>query len=306
MAFLRIEGGTPDAEVFIDGREAGKLNSEGSLAPTGIAPDIEHSIRIQKQDYEAFDAKRHAKVKDTILISASEARLKPFGTLVFEVKPPGAHVTIHQQNETAREVTDKTMRLREGTYIVNGTADQYLPFKGEEQVVSGQERIARVMLTPLPPPVIQPPAPTEIPELFGDSKNWKRLDNGFWFHEGPSWLKDGYFTHAFEVLKPKKGVIRQEKVRWRIYLEGGNYIECELDDSAFYRREMVDGKFTPQKKMPHKAGGGTSLHIEITVERDRVIHKIGQVNDIFPCTVKGQTGFDGKVGLRLAKAGNLT
>jgi len=304
MAFLRIEGGTPEADVLVDGNQIGKLDLTGSLAQTIVTPDIDHTIRIQKENYEWFEATRHARVKDTILVSALEAKLRPFGTLVLDVQPPDAKITIQQAGKPPHDVSGKTLSLPGGTYTVNGVADGYDPFHQDAQVSPGQNQPVHIVMNrkaqPAPPP---PPKDVEITDLFSESKSWTRQADGFWIHDGTAtaWLKDVYFTHVFEVLKPKKGVIKQGKVRWRIYLRDDDYLECELDDSSFSRKEVIGGKSTLQTKLSHKAGEGSFVRMEITVAADRVTHKFGQVVDNFPCKVGSRTGFVGKVGLRLVK-----
>jgi hypothetical protein len=258
---------------------------------------LRHTVRIQKENYEPFETTRSAGVKETILIPTAEAQLKPFGTLVFEVKPPEAKLTIQRQGEALREISDKTLHLRGGAYTVTGVAEGYEPYSHVEQVVPGESQNVSVVLTRKEKPVVQEKR-LEITDLFGNSKNWKRQDDGFWIHDGTLWLKQPYFTHIFEVLKPKKGMLRQGKVSWRIYIQGDDYIECQLDDSTFYRKTIIGGKASAQQKMPHKADG-SFVRLEITVAPDGVTQKIGQMVDNFPGKIEGRAGFDGKFGLRL-------
>jgi len=211
-------------------------------------------------------------------------------------------------------VTGKMLRLVDGTYKVRGTADQYEPYERDVQVVSGGTDQIQVVLKrkegPLPivippPPAAVPPARKEVTELFGDDpKNWTHNDHGFWIHDGTTWIKERYFTHVFEVLRIKKR-FGTEKVSWRIFLHGEDYIEFELDDRNLRRREWQGGKPKDWVSKPHSAGQGEFYRLEITVQPDQVIHKIGpigkQMTDNVPLKVEGQTGFAGKFGLRLAE-----
>jgi len=302
VAFLKIDGGTPDADVFLDGKRLGTLDSAGSLPQQTVAPGEDHSIRIEKENYEPLVIKRQAAAKETIAITGAEAQLNPYGTLVFDIQTPEAKVTIRLAGEAPREVTDKTLRLRAGTYTVNASAAGYERLERDEQANPGKSRTVVIKLSPVKKTAPTPPKSVELSDLFGDSKNWTR-QGGFWIYDGTNWLNEIYFTHVFDILRPKKGIIKSGKVSWRIYLQGhdGNdYIECQLDDSAFYRREKIGGKFGHQTKILHNVTGGDSIRVEITVAKDHVTHKIGQVNDNFACSVGGHTGFDGKFGLRLA------
>ncbi len=255
LAFLRIEGGTPEADVFVDGNPIGKLDPTGALAPTGVTPDVDHVIRIEKENYEPFETKRHAPVKEAIRISAPEAQLKQFGALVFEGQPPNAKITIRRRGEAPRDVTEKAVPLRGGAYTVDATADGYEPFQQDEQVGSGQSVTVQIAMNrKAPTPTVTRPKPVDVPDLFDESARWTRQEDGFWIHDGPVWFKELYFTHVFEVLKPKKGFIKQAKVRWVVYAQDDHYIECELDDTTFSTRERIGGKWNPQIKHAHKTG----------------------------------------------------
>jgi eukaryotic-like serine/threonine-protein kinase len=299
-AYLRIEGGTPDADVWLDSKHIGKLDSAGSLAQESVTPDTEHSIRIEKENYESFETTRSAQVKETIVIAAAQAQLKPFGTLLFEVRPPEAKLTIQRTGEAPHDVSDNTQHLRGGAYIVTGTAGGYESYRHEERVVPGEHRTVSIGLLRKETPVIQDKR-VEITDLFDESKNWKGQDDGFWIHDGPLYFKAPYFTHIIEVLKPKKGLLGQgKKVTWRIYLQGGDYIECQLDGSTFFRRTVIVGKPSEQVKVSHKTGG-SFVRVEMTVGRDGVSQKVGQMVDNFPAKIGGRTGFVGKFGLRLVR-----
>ena len=120
-AFIKVQGGTPEAEVVIDGRTVGKLDANGTIAETAISPDVDHTIRLQRENYEPKEIRRRAGVKDMISIGGADAVLKPFGTLVLEVQPGDAQVTIQRRGEPARRVTERTLRVREGTYTVTAS-----------------------------------------------------------------------------------------------------------------------------------------------------------------------------------------
>jgi len=275
------------------------------LPPTPVAPDVEHTIRLHKDDYEDFELRRHAAAKETILISGSEIRLKPFGTLSFVVQPPETQMTYHLQGEAPTNITDKTLRLREGTYVVNGTAAGYESFERRIPLISGQNTTVQVSLSRKEQnqPRIEVPIPkhTELPELFTETKNWKLDSDGFWMHETTTWLKDIHFNRVFEVLKIKKSLGRQEKIQWRLYLqpESEDRIECELDGTNYIRRQVIGGKVKEEIKKPHRSSEKTFFRLEIKVTEDGVVQKIGQVTDTIPFNIKGRTGFENRFGIRL-------
>jgi hypothetical protein len=181
-AFLRVDGGTPDADIFVDGAKVGRVGPDGTFAPIELAPDVDHTIRLQKEDYEPAEMKRKAVTKDTILISGSEARLKPFGILDLAIQPPDATVTIRRRGEAARRVSSPSLHLQEGTYTVSATADpaRYGSFEQDVQVTSGQRTPFKVTVPrKLEPPPVQTKR-LDIPDYFS-AKDWVKDDEGFWF-----------------------------------------------------------------------------------------------------------------------------
>ncbi|HEY6346983.1 MAG TPA: protein kinase [Bryobacteraceae bacterium] len=316
-ASLAVSGGTPGAEVWLDGTRIGALDSNGSLAFNGLKPDADHSIEFRKQYFEPAVLHRQASVKQTISISGREAVLKQFGTLVLTVTPPQAQVTIQRRGEAqSTPIADKTIQLREGTYTVRGAAgDQYSPYQQDVQISSGQQTLTEVRLNLKPPSEPKPPpdqkkAPTpavvQLTDLFrGDPKHWQRdqqgFPEGFWTHDGPVWFKDPYFARTFEVFL-KKGTFGTAKLQWKTLLDvdGDDYFEFELSDKELKKREVVDRKPKDwEKPKPHGIVQGTPYILRITIKSDQIENSIGQVTDIINRKVEGSTGFDGKVALKL-------
>ena len=310
-AFLQIQGGTPEAQVWLDGRQGGVLDSSGSFGPVPVAPDTAHTIQFKKTYFEdSPELRKRASVRQTIAISGSDARLKAFGTLAFTaVTPAETQLTVQLRGGVPERVTDRANTpLAEGTYTVRGTAgDQYMPSDLQDvQIRSGQKTEIAVRLNSKQTQETKTPTNSkrvqEVTELFAaDPASWTN-DHGFWRHEGNVYFNELTFTHVFDVLKIKK-LIGFEKVQWRVFDNDDNFWEFELDDKNFTKREYVARKVTKEyPKQPHKAGQGDSYRLEITVEPNQVTTKIGELTDITPR--KGgertnRTGFFGKVGLKL-------
>ena len=301
-AFLRIDGGTPEAAVSIDGKDAGKLDASGSVGPLPIAPGTDHVIRLQKANFEPLELKRKAGARETITLAGGQARLKQFGTLVFEVvDPPGTLVTIERSGESPRKITEKSVSVREGTYSVSGTANQYPPYQSQAQVTSGQSTPVRVVLTKRIEPVKpteSTPKRVELKDLFRSQNGWKDED-GFWVREETAFMKANQFRHTFDVLRIRKNFGRREKPQWRVYTSEDDYIEAMLDDTNLAVRQRVGGKETEWQRKPHRAGQKDFYRLELTVSSDRIVEKIGQAIFEFPGTYDGRTGFIGRFGLRL-------
>jgi hypothetical protein len=321
-AFLAVSGGTPGAQIFLDGTQIGVLDSNGSFGSNNIKPDVDHPIQFKKQYFEdSAVLHKQAPVKQTISIS-TEAKLKLFGTLVLTVTPPQAQVTIQRRGEAqSGPIADRTIQVREGTYTVRATAgDQYLPYeRNDVQISSGQQTPIEVRLNLKPPlePKTAPPEQKKVPtpvvvqltDLFrGDPKHWQRdqqgFPQGFWTHDSDElvWIKEPYFEHTFQVFL-KKGTFGTAKLQWRTFLDdtGDNYFEFELSDREFKKREVVDRKSKDwEKPKPHGIAQGGQYILRISVQPDRIENSIGQMNDRIDRKVEGGvTGFYGKVVLKL-------
>jgi hypothetical protein len=202
-------------------------------------------------------------------------------------------------------VTDSTLHLREGAYVVHAApADptRYNPAENEKQVVSGQTAKLTLTLAPKSERASLPSKPVEIPDLFDASlQKWKKDNKGYWVREGTTWFKQNYFDHVFDVLKMRRRFGGQEKIEWRTYLDNEDYYEFEIDGTNLSWREVKDSKNPPWSRRPHYAGQGESFKLEINVKPDGWSVKAGQAESLVQCKINGRTGFDSKIGLRLIK-----
>ena len=71
---LQISGGTPGAEVVIDGRSLGTIGGDGSLSSTNVAPG-DHAIEIRLTGYGTKKLTRTFKAGDTVSISGADSAL---------------------------------------------------------------------------------------------------------------------------------------------------------------------------------------------------------------------------------------
>lgn len=301
-AFLRVENATPDAEVWVDGRVIGKVGDDGTLGPVAVQPDVEHTIRLQRVDYEPSpEMKRKLPLKATAVLSGPEMRLKPFGILELTVEPSGAIVEIRQQGQPAQRITGTTMHLKEGKYTLLARADpaSYGSFEPQDvEIVSGKKTQSKIVVPRKAEVVPTQQVRLDIPDIF-NAKGWEKEESGFWSHEGPADIIQPHFQHVFEVERKKKKFGRQEDITWKTNTENGDRIEFEVDGSNYKRRMISGGKPGPTKIEPHGAGHPDSYRLSITVEAQRIIVKIGKVTDVITVRVDGKTTFDGKYALRL-------
>lgn len=295
-AFLRVDAGTADATLLLDGHELGKLDSSGSFGPVPIAADVDHVIRMQKNNYEPVEFHRKMAVKG--LISLSGAVLRPFGMIVLDkLEPSDMKLSISRQDGSVVEVRSNSISVPEATYTIIGSAAGYITDEVIKKVIAGRSTFIELILKVLPPVQVETP---EVNQLFDHPDLWKRRADGFWLREGTVWFKESTFEHTFEFSKIKKSFNRQEKIVWRIYFQGSDYIECEIDGSNYSRRDVIAGHEGPWTvRIPHKLSQANSYTVKIKVDGQGFLLRVGQAKDNLQRSIEGRTALDGKIATRL-------
>ncbi|HEV8039911.1 MAG TPA: protein kinase [Bryobacteraceae bacterium] len=139
-AFLSIEGGTPGAEVLVDGVSVKTLDTSGA-ARIEVTPQS-HKISFRKDHFEQSDAvARVFSHGQEIKLGANEAKLKEMGRLQFQVTPQDAQVSYHRSDHT--EVQHAKGRdvvwVPEGKYAITAEAAGYTAqSKNDVAVTPGQ------------------------------------------------------------------------------------------------------------------------------------------------------------------------
>src|SRR5262249_58574512 len=89
-ASLVIEGATRDAEVWIDGRSAGKIEAGGSFKLDDITPEA-HRIVLKKADFEDKELPQNTfTAGQSVRFSGTGAEVTPLGIFEFPDCPGGA------------------------------------------------------------------------------------------------------------------------------------------------------------------------------------------------------------------------
>jgi TonB family protein len=92
-AILVIEGGTPAAEVSVDGYPKASLNSNG-YAKIAVTPGI-HRITFRLNHYETSEpVTREFSLGQETKLGPKDATLRKFGLLQFKVTPPDAQISL--------------------------------------------------------------------------------------------------------------------------------------------------------------------------------------------------------------------
>jgi eukaryotic-like serine/threonine-protein kinase len=315
-ASLQIDGGTPEAEVWLDGVRIGTLNSGGSGTQEKISPGL-HSILLRKADFEDLLANRTFTAKQTVRLAGEEARLRQFGKLDFRVSPANARLTYRLQDEASphQARNNQPVAVKAGSYEVQAQAESLQPQTRQYQVTPGQTVLVELTLAaPVAPkkvPITEAPHPVELPFEAG---MWKILPDGWASRTGPgySWLNVNKGTFDVEIRKQVGkallvGPKRMKKVEWVIdYKDEANHINYTLDHQNFTRKEIVAGKGMAENKGPsHVDLAAETVHIRIEVLPNRITvrNAAGMELDVLPRESPGaelgKFGFRGEVEVKV-------
>jgi serine/threonine-protein kinase len=315
-ASIQIEGGTPEAEVWLDGARVGILSAAGSWSRENITPGI-HSFQLRKPDFEDLSTNRTFAAKQNVRLVGDEARLRPFGRLEFRVSPANARVTYRLQDEaTAHQArNNQPVAVKAGSYEVQAIAENFQPQTRQYQVPPGQTvPVELILLAPVAPKkieTIETRRPVESPFEAG---MWRLLSDSWATRTGPgySWLTVNRGTFDVEIRKQVGkallvGPKRMKRVEWVLdYKDEANHINYTLDQQNFTRKQIVAGKGMAENKGPSHldlTADTVRIRIEVLPSRITVRNAAGMELDVLPRETPGaelgKFGFRGEVEVRV-------
>jgi serine/threonine-protein kinase len=308
-ASLVIEGATRDAEVWIDGRSAGKIEAGGSFKLDDITPEA-HRIVLKKADFEDKELPQNTfTAGQSVRFSGTEAQLTPFGILEFRIVPEGATVSYKRADEAQVHTAEygKTVHVKAGRYQISANAADRVGRQETVAVEPGKSQLVAWVLATVEKKAPTPPKPRVTSDYFQDPGSWKLAD-GWWVHqgEGVSWLRANQGIFVIEIQRPasKKGsFLRKAKYAdWVIdQRDEDNRIDYSLDSGGMEYKVIVDGKV--RSKQSVKVGPGDSQLIQIEIRPDRVTvgsqGKTLQAQRPKASEPPGRFGFKGEVALRV-------
>ncbi len=267
---LVVEGGTPGAELLVDGAALKTLDNSGS-ARVDVQPGT-HAIVFRKDSFEP-SAERQVTVsrgQETRL--GAEAKLKEFGSLRFKTSPADAQLTYRRGDQIQRLRGSGSVQVAEGRYSITAEAPGYNPQTTEVAVVSGQAIPVEFTLTPIPKvkdPTPPPPAgsPFEKPDQVEKVGEWFKNTSIAPY----TFLKAGAL-HNFELAfsAPGKNFIgKQRKVEWVIDYESEQQkIAYEFDGKKLTRKATFGNK--PESSSVTCRPEGTAYQFLISIEPNHV------------------------------------
>jgi eukaryotic-like serine/threonine-protein kinase len=266
MAALVIVGGTPDAQVDVDGARAGKLDANGDLELPNTLTEGQHKITLSKQYYDSHEFGIVAKLPEFRL---TDAKLAAWAKVAFQTTV--ANVTVKYQRSGDSQVrqanaSDKLV-VPPGQYDFTAEAPGFQKYdSGKVNLPSGFDG--------------------SIPLKLNAALDYQYQDVSQIIHDGPEWIK-AKDSHAFVHLKPGllheqlifakpgKVLLWNKKVEWRIETaDNSARVEYVLDGQKLQRRLVVKDEASDSKETPKvdvaALNQATSLLVYIQVDGSHV------------------------------------
>ena len=271
-ASLRVYGGPPGAEVLLDGRELGRISSNGTFTSSGVTPG-DHEIVLRHNHYLAKGVARDFTAGATVEIDGALKQER--GTLRINVVPLDLNValTLRRDGETsARTISDRTLSLSPGTYTVAASAVGYRDYAAMARVDPGQSKTVSLLME-LDESLRR--GPVSVLEDWGNSPGWMREGRllvrcGGKFVLAP--IKPGPGTYVFTAIL-KKG----RRLEWVVnYRDERNYLLYQLGKSFFHRIEVRKGERSTPVKLRHTLHRNEFLTVRIEVSGDSIVQRAEQ------------------------------
>ncbi len=297
-AGVSIAGGTPGAEVTLDGKKVGELDSAGNLSLPNAVVLGKHTVGLTKAGYEAreFEITIGASAPGKPLADAQISKpvlSSSMAGLAFDVTTKGATVKLrHVGDAQFRDINpSEKIQLPPGQYEIVAEAAGYQPFT--TTVNLGKEEVT-------------------VPVNLGAVPDYEFEDAHQVSHEG-AWLKSkvpgkfinlkpGLLRENIVFSRPGKTLFWDKKVEWMIEdpahhsrvqysLEGGKLTRRLVvgQDTSYQKETKVDAQSAGQKD-------SLSLHIHVDAGQVRITNDRGTVLDEF--AAPAQDFSKGRIAIR--------
>jgi hypothetical protein len=298
MAGLSIVGGTPEADVALDGKKVGELDSAGNLSLPNAVALGKHTVGLTKPGYEAreFEITVNPSAPGKPLVDAQISKpvlSSSMAGLAFDVATKGATVKLRRVGEAQfRDVNpSEKIPLPPGQYEIVAEAVGYQRFS--TTVSLGKEEVT-------------------VPVNLGAVPDYEFEDAHQVSHEG-AWLKSkvpgkfinlkpGLLRENIVFSRPGKTLFWDKKVEWMIEDPAHHSrVQYSLEGGKLTRRLVVGQDTSNQKeaKVDAQSAGqkdSLSLHIRVDAGQVRITNDKGTVLDEF--TAPGQDFSNGRIAIR--------
>ncbi len=265
--------GPAGSQLIVDGNAAGVIPPSGSLSID--LPPGSHTFELRRESRRSAPVTKTLRSGESLSLSSELAFLQPAtGNVRFEVTPAGARLTLRKRGEAenqAQPVTQLTMTLAEGAYILSASAPGHATSVVNFQVAAGSNNTLPVSLRPLVDQAASKPvaAPPRGIQDFQDIGSWatdgewrvRRGGNYVIYGGAPS---PGTYEFALQLRYGKR-------VQWVVnYKDPRNHVLYRLEGRQLNRVELVNGKRVNSNTTDHKLANLDEFEARIVVEPNRV------------------------------------
>jgi hypothetical protein len=194
---------------------------------------------------------------------------------VVAVTPAGAAVTIQRAGEPqARPLGNATQRLAEGSYTITASAPHFVAQSTTVEIAPGSTRNVSLQLA-AERPVVAPKTVTRIGMSGWQFPAAWQPDGDHFTRKGGNlclFSPQGPGTYAF-AASMKHG----KQLRWVAHVVNDkNYVEFEIDNEYYYRRQVVDGKGKELLKRKHglNMDSGVAASVQVVISPAGIVEKV--------------------------------
>jgi len=300
MAGLSIMGGTPGAEVALDGNRIGELDSSGNLNIPNIVSLGKHTVGVSRTGFEArqFEVAVSPSAPGKPLADAqiyNAALLSSMGTLAFETTAKGVMVKYRRVDDAQfRDVNpSEKIQVPRGQYEIVAEAPGYERFTTTVNLAK-EELTVPLNLTAIQDYEFDDPKQVAHEGGWVTSKAQGKFIN----------LKPGLLRVNLVFSRPGKTLFRDKKVEWMIEdpaLRARVQYSLEGQSAKLTRKLVVLQNLSSQRETKVEAESAAqkdsySLHILVEGGKVRITNDKGAVLDEVSAT--GQDFSNGRISVR--------
>ncbi|MBE0658130.1 MAG: PEGA domain-containing protein [Bryobacteraceae bacterium] len=270
--------GPAGAQVVIDNAPAGSIPAGGSL--TLDLPPGQHSFELRRNNVRSAAVTRTLRPGEPVSIGASDLAFPQpaTGIVRFEVTPAGSRMTLRRRGEAesqAQAVTQTSMTLQEGAYILSVSAPGHASTVVNFQVTAGSNSSVPVALRALAAQAEKQAPPPRGIQDFADISSWiadgqwrvRRGGNFVLYSTPPS---NGTVQFSFQLRRGKEAV-------WVVnYKDPRNHVRYRVDDKQVVRSEVVNGRERVASQVPHGFANLDEFEVRIVIEDGRIRQELRQ------------------------------
>jgi hypothetical protein len=300
ISTLRVAGGIPGTQILVDGKQVGTVSADGTLAGAQVASGA-HTVHLSRDEYKPKTFRLNfGSGKEVTLTGADVALEGTFGVLTVNVTPAGAQMTIQRSGEAQpRPLTANSLHLSEGLYTVTASAPHFITQAASVEITTGGTKNVTLQLA--------------AERVVEKKKEVTRMGMSGWQFPA-AWTPDGdhytrkggnlclYTPQGPGTYTFTAAMKHGKQIRWIAHqVNEKNYVEFEIDNEYFYRRQVVEGKSKDLVKRKHglQMQSGVAATVQMTVTPNGIVQRAqgpeGWVvldNWADPALAQGRFGFN--------------